>query len=376
MRSIRCSSFVRYLFAIASVICFADTRGSAAEPPDAAQASGALAVDLQAARGIFFRQDSIRIRFFVINRTDSDQTLQYARRSADAITDGVALPVEWLLGTREQPTLWVAYENERLKPIGSQTTSGDPVRAEVRIAPNGVLGAELALAQVWSGARYPGVYRLVWRPFGEGGPQAETRFRVDAPRDAVFVTDYGKVTFALQYEAAPRNVENFLELVREGFYNGLSLHRVIPNFVISGGCPLSNGQGTRPDGRTVVGEFTDTPVEAGTLCMSHRQDDPDSASCQFFIALARLPELDGQYTVIGRVRDAGGLQTLEQIARVQTDRANRPVRSVLIRSINLIQTAESRTPRSAEIRPATGRPAPVQPTSTPRPMYPVGEAPN
>ena len=100
------------------------------------------------------------------------------------------------------------------------------------------------------------------------------------------------------------------------------------------------------DGKTVPAEFSDTPIELGTLVMAHKPDDPNSASCQFFIALARLEDLDGKYTVIGQARDDESLRTLNQLAALPTNRSDRPVKPLVIRSINLVDAAETYLPRN------------------------------
>jgi peptidyl-prolyl cis-trans isomerase B (cyclophilin B) len=192
-----------------------------------------------------------------------------------------------------------------------------------------------------------GDYRVEWRPLGDRVAAAAATFRVLARKDAIIVTDYGKITIVLDYERAPGNVLNFLELVDEGFYDGKILHRIVPGFVIQGGCPKGDGTGMRPDGKTVMAELHPIPVRLGTVLMARKPSDPHSASCQFFIALDRLEGLDGEYTVLGQAGDSESARTLRELSSVATDRRDRPISPVTIRSINLVDTTPSQARRLA-----------------------------
>ncbi|MBI1962754.1 MAG: peptidylprolyl isomerase [Candidatus Rokubacteria bacterium] len=97
---------------------------------------------------------------------------------------------------------------------------------------------------------------------------------------------------------APRTVENFATLARQGFYDGLTFHRVVPDFVVQGGCPKGNGTGG--PGHTVKAEFNAQKHLRGSVAMA-RSQDPDSAGSQFYITYGPTPHLDGNYTVFGRV---------------------------------------------------------------------------
>ncbi len=132
----------------------------------------------------------------------------------------------------------------------------------------------------------------------------------------IIETDKGKMVIELYADVAPKTVENFKKLISEGFYNGLTFHRVEPGFVIQGGDP--NGNGTGGPGYTIEAEFNDKPHVRGTVAMA-RSQDPDSAGSQFYVALDRLPSLDGNYTVFGQVVE--GLETVDKI--VVGDKMNR-----------------------------------------------------
>jgi peptidyl-prolyl cis-trans isomerase B (cyclophilin B) len=107
---------------------------------------------------------------------------------------------------------------------------------------------------------------------------------------------------------APKTVENFVTLAKKGFYNGLNFHRVVPDFVVQGGCPKGNGTGG--PGYQIKAEFNKQKHVRGTLAMA-RSQDPDSAGSQFYICYGATPHLDGQYTVFGRV--VSGMEHVDRI---------------------------------------------------------------
>ena len=132
-------------------------------------------------------------------------------------------------------------------------------------------------------------------------------------------TSVGTMAFELWSEAAPVTVRNFLRLVDEGFYDGLTFHRVLREFMVQGGCPRGDGTGNSPHG-TIPAEVSTAPERDhryGVLSMARMGGDPDSASCQFFICCDDGPalwNLDGDYTTFGRL--SSGVATLEAIATV------------------------------------------------------------
>lgn len=113
-----------------------------------------------------------------------------------------------------------------------------------------------------------------------------------------------QLPFELYPDEAPKTVENFVKLIKEGYYDGKTFHRVIKNFVSQGGCP--NGNGTGDLGYTIPCETNGNPHihEAGSLSMAHR--GKDTGCCQFFICHEAQPHLDGVHTVFGKVTDNMG----------------------------------------------------------------------
>src|SRR5262249_1195638 len=129
------------------------------------------------------------------------------------------------------------------------------------------------------------------------------------------------------------HVKNFLALATIGFYNGLTFHRVVPRFVIQGGCP--DGTGTGDAGYKVDAEFNDTPHDVGVLSMA-RASDPNSASSQFFICLARFPHLDRHYSVFGRTADRQSIVTVQAMGAIRGDERDRPRQRVIIEKATVV----------------------------------------
>ena len=118
----------------------------------------------------------------------------------------------------------------------------------------------------------------------------------------------GEIRIEFFPEDAPKTVENFVTLAKKGFYNGLNFHRVVPDFVVQGGCPKGNGTGG--PGYTIKAEFNKQKHLRGTVAMA-RSQHPDSAGSQFYICYGTTPHLDGQYTVFGKV--VSGMELVDRI---------------------------------------------------------------
>ena len=150
------------------------------------------------------------------------------------------------------------------------------------------------------------------------------------------VKDYGKIEVELYEELAPITVNNFVDLAKDGFYDGLTFHRIITGFMIQGGDPLGNGTGGSK--KTIKGEFAQNGVEnnlshtRGVISMA-RSNDPDSASSQFFIVQADSTHLDGQYAAFGKVTK--GMDIVVKSARTHLLQ----IQTVLLkRKISLLST--------------------------------------
>jgi peptidyl-prolyl cis-trans isomerase B (cyclophilin B) len=141
-----------------------------------------------------------------------------------------------------------------------------------------------------------------------------------------------EIKIELYPEIAPISCENFEKLVNQGFYDGLTFHRVIPGFMIQGGCPEGTGMGG--PGWTIKGEFAANGVKndlkhtRGVLSMA-RSMMPDSAGSQFFIMHEDAPHLDGSYAAFGKVIE--GMEAVDEIAETQTDYSDKPVTPQIIK---------------------------------------------
>jgi peptidyl-prolyl cis-trans isomerase B (cyclophilin B) len=143
-------------------------------------------------------------------------------------------------------------------------------------------------------------------------------------------TNHGPIGVELYDEDAPRTVDNFVTLARDGFYDGIAFHRVIPDFVIQGGDP--EGDGTGGPGYEFEDEPNDRPIVRGALAMANR--GPNTNGSQFFIVTAEAcPWLDGKHTVFGEVAD--GMASVDRISTVDRDNRDRPREPVVIERVEI-----------------------------------------
>ncbi|TML55907.1 MAG: peptidylprolyl isomerase [Actinobacteria bacterium] len=143
-------------------------------------------------------------------------------------------------------------------------------------------------------------------------------------------TNHGAIELELYDEDAPKTVENFRKLAADGFYNGVSFHRVIRDFMIQGGDPTGTGSGG--PGYTFEDEFNEHKIERGALAMANA--GPNTNGSQFFIVTTdAAPWLDGKHTVFGRV--TAGMEAVDSIEGTDTDAADKPVADAVIQRIEL-----------------------------------------
>lgn len=172
-------------------------------------------------------------------------------------------------------------------------------------------------------------------PGSVGGIQTENERQGEAAAKFVTLqTNFGAIKIELREDAAPKTAANFVKLARDGFYNGLTFHRVIPGFVIQGGDPLSDGTGG--PGYTLQAEIN-LPHTRGAVAMARLPDEVNperrSSGSQFYIALVDLPQLDGQYTVFGQVVE--GMDRVDRIAQIPIDSNHRPRENVIIEKVEI-----------------------------------------
>jgi peptidyl-prolyl cis-trans isomerase B (cyclophilin B) len=182
-----------------------------------------------------------------------------------------------------------------------------------------------------------------------GAPMGPMVVRIEPLVYGILSTDAGDMTVAFYYDVAPHTINNFLSLAREGFYEGLTFHRIEPNFLVQGGDP--RGDGTGGPGYNMDAEFSDRKHEAGVLSMS-RNIDPNespnnpprpeyanSAGSQFFICLdyKNTAQLDGMYSVFGKIIEPDSFKTLDKIAAtpVADKKSGKPVKPPVIKKIEI-----------------------------------------
>ena len=142
---------------------------------------------------------------------------------------------------------------------------------------------------------------------------------------ATLQTNHGAIELQLHPDEAPKTVENFVKLARDGFYDGVIFHRVIPDFMIQGGCP--QGTGTGGPGYTFKDEINDHKVARGALAMANA--GPNTNGSQFFIVTVQSAEwLDGKHTVFGEVTD--GMDVVDTISELPRDGRDRPLQEARI----------------------------------------------
>jgi cyclophilin family peptidyl-prolyl cis-trans isomerase len=148
---------------------------------------------------------------------------------------------------------------------------------------------------------------------------------------ATIETTKGTIVIELYQDKAPKTVENFVTLVRKGFYNGLKFHRVIPGFMIQTGDP--RGDGTGGPGYTFEDEFAPGLGHDGPGVVSMANSGPNTNGSQFFITLAATPWLDGRHAIFGRVVE--GQVVVEQIVAVERDGRDRPLQDILMKQVTI-----------------------------------------
>ena len=169
---------------------------------------------------------------------------------------------------------------------------------------------------------------------------------VDTEEVAVIKTIHGEMIFQFWPNVAPKTVENFKKLALKSFYHGTAFHRVVKNFMIQGGDPLSVNEndprtGTGGPGYTIPAEFNNRSHKKGVISMA-RSADPDSAGSQFFICLAPATFLDGKYTAFGKL--IAGEEVLDKIGNTATEsngsgEMSKPLERMSVESITIVESA-------------------------------------
>jgi peptidyl-prolyl cis-trans isomerase B (cyclophilin B) len=188
----------------------------------------------------------------------------------------------------------------------------------------------LPLAQYFPDLARTGRYRVTWTQAPFSTAQLEVQV-VEAY--AAIKTNVGEIVIEFHPEDAPKTVLNFIKLAKRGFYNGLLFHRIIPGFMMQGGCP--KGDGTGDAGEKIKAEFNGRKHMAGTVSMA-RSNDPDSAGSQFFICFAPAVQLDGKYTAFAEV--VRGMDAVKKVETFGTHPNGRPTERVVMESVTVLES--------------------------------------
>jgi len=163
------------------------------------------------------------------------------------------------------------------------------------------------------------------------GSRPELTIDPDKKYTAIIETENGTFRIQLKPDLAIQTVNSFVFLAREGYYDGVTFHRVIPGFMAQGGDPTGTGSGG--PGYSLPAEFSDTPYVRGTVGMA-RSADPDSGGSQFFITFGEQPNLNGQYTVFGEITE--GMDVVDSLAPRDPDDPSAPPGDAII-SIEIVE---------------------------------------
>jgi peptidyl-prolyl cis-trans isomerase B (cyclophilin B) len=213
------------------------------------------------------------------------------------------------------------------------------------------------MPEIFPGLEKAGNYKVSWTGPGASGNSLVIHIveRYDAKKDfrAKIETDFGNIVIDLNKEASPRHVRNFVDLVREGFYNGNQFHRVVPGQAIIGGSPT--GDPSAGSGYNLDIEASNVPIEAGTVVQLRNKETGamDSGSHIMILAIAKQ-DLRGKVSVLGKVVE--GLDTVKTLCQVPTGKTpgampgtpERPVKPLLIKKVTLTEVA----PKAAPAKPA------------------------
>lgn len=312
--------------------------------PAVAQESSGLEARLRAPRRYLQPGQPLWVEFSIVNTSDSPVEL--------AVPDTTAIPSAGLSG------LPIAHVFSGPGFSGLVINGGPMGRswdvpagyqpsqtAEVlTLAPHSAVSVSLEASHFYRVLKTPGRFRLQWTPYGGALTSNELVIEVATPKQAIIETDAGPMTVRFFYDEAPDHVASFVELAREGFYDNLTFHRIVPGYCIQGGCPIGDGTGIRPDGVKLNAELSNRPVKLGTLCMARLEGDIDSASCQFLISASRIPQWDGKYTAFGELVGAESFKTLERLQEQPTDPDGQPLEKTYMREIRIVDAPKIRPP--------------------------------
>jgi peptidyl-prolyl cis-trans isomerase B (cyclophilin B) len=275
------------------------------------------------------------IGFIIENTGNEPITLTVPGTEPDIPSPETGLPISHIFSGSGTSGVTVTTEAERQweQPVGYRKPTRAPI---LMVGPRSSVGTTIDLRTYFPAFRGAGRYRVTWRPYGAGVSAEPIVLSIAPLKQAEIVTDDGTMTVRFLYENAPMHVDNFLELAQSGSYNGKVFHRIEPGYLLQGGCPRGDGTGIRPDGKRIRAEFNGHPMQKGTVAMALLDDDPDSASCQFFICNTRQKDWDGRYTAFGELVGEESFSTLDRLMATPVDADGRPQQTLYIRSVRIV----------------------------------------
>ena len=274
------------------------------------------------------------VQFAIENTTDEPITLTVPGTAPQIPSPEIGLPMAHVFSGGGATGVAITTESERRweTPMGYRAPTEAPI---LIVAPHSTVGTSLDLREYFPALRGAGQFRVTWSPY-KGAVNHAIAVIIIAPRKrAELVTDQGSMTLQFFYDDAPAHVANFVELAKTGFYTGKTFHRLESGYFLLGGCPRGDGTGIRSDGKRISAEPNQHPHRKGSVSMALLGDDPDSASCQFFICYTRQKDWDGRYTVFAELVGEESFETLDRLMLTPVDELSRPVRTLYIRSVRV-----------------------------------------
>jgi peptidyl-prolyl cis-trans isomerase B (cyclophilin B) len=283
------------------------------------------------------------VRFCLENTTEKPITLTVPNTQPSIPDPEVGLPLSHVFSSGASQSIVVTTQTGRRweQPSGFRMPAEAPI---LMLAARSQVAVTLDLREYYPAFRSTGQYKVTWQPYGGAVPSQTATITIAPLKQVEVVTDEGTMIIRLFYADAPKHVANFLELVESGFYTGKTFHRVEPGYLLQGGCPRGDGTGIRVDGKRLPSEINGHAMQKGSVAMALLDDDPDSASCQFFVCNTRQKEWDGRYTVFGELSGEESFATLDRLMTSLTDDEGRPLRPLYMRNVRVIEAPPDTAP--------------------------------
>lgn len=260
---------------------------------------------------------TVWIEFILRNLTAEPVTLAVPNVLAtEAGPPTMGLPLSHVFSGANFSALTVLRQTDQTAVAPVSRKPGQ-VAAPIILAPFASVGVQVDATQWYPALRQSGEYRLQWKPYNGSLASNTLTVKITSWKDVLIQTEQGNMRIRLYYDKAPKTVERFLDLAAKGFYDNRTFHRVLPGFIIQGGSPTGDGTGFAQDNTRLKAELNNTQFQRGTVAMALAGDDPDSASCQFFITLGRLSDFDHHYTAFGELIGTESFDTLAKLEHVE-----------------------------------------------------------